>query len=95
MSYINIENPGHNYVDGEKMYVDIFGNGKGVTITREPAFFIIYSKYPHTRYINTNSQRQFSEITEMCNSSVTKNSAFSGSEASLIPSIPKEKLKFH
>ena len=93
LSYINIEDLGHNYVDGEKMYVDIFGNGKGVTITDTPAFFIIYSKYPHTRYINTNSQRQFSEITEMCNSSVTKNSAFSGSEASLIPSIPKRKIK--
>ena len=93
LSYINIEDPGHNYVDGEKMYVDILGKGKGAAITTEPAFFIINSDYPHTRYINTTSQRQFSETTEMCNSSVTKNSAFSGSETSLIPSIPKRKIK--
>ena len=93
LSYINIEDPGHNYVDGEKMYVDILGKGKGSAITDEPAFIIINSDYPHTRYINTTSQRQFSEITEMCNSSVTKNSAFSGSETSLIPSIPKRKIK--
>jgi len=164
LSHITVENPGHGYVDGERMYIDIYGKGKASALTHEitgtiagktsnneftlqdtagtredlynsmgievngeqriisdylpnrvvqtseeftnisigdtyriyptePAFFIMYSKYPHCRYGNTSSQRQFSETTSLCNSSVTKNSDFAGSEASLIPSIPKRKIK--
>jgi hypothetical protein len=93
LSFVNIEQPGHGYKDGERMYIDIDGTGPNYNAAVDPAFFILWSNYPHTRYVNTNSQRQYSEITDYAQSSVTKHSVFNSIKSSMTPSIPKRKIK--
>ena len=93
ISEVHIINPGLGYIDNDKLFIDIDSQGPQYDSDNDPIFYLMYSKYPHTRQIDPSGLRNFQEQSNTIMSSVTPNSSFSSQKTSLIPSIKKRNIK--
>ena len=85
---ITILEEGRDYVNNEELFIDTNNAGKIFNpASPNPTFYLTFSKYPHTKVIDSNSNRQYSDIERLAYTSVMKNSTFDSEMSSLIPSI--------
>ena len=89
---LKIVEPGYGYLQNEKVYIDLVKK-----LTSDPPvildFYILYSKYPHTRNVEINNIQNYKYRTEENHSTIERNIDFINSIHNKIPSIKGRKIR--